>query len=260
MLFIFNPLEKISKGSNGKKVLMDDLDKRKINNYSSDIYKGGSKFRNGDTLLARITPCLENGKTAFVDILNKNEIGFGSTEFIVMRSKSKDLINEYFLFYLNTSSFFRNFAIKSMTGSSGRQRVQIEDVKGFDFLLPSIREQRGIAEVLSSLDDKIELLHCQNRTLEDMAQVLFRKWFIEDADPTWQKKPLDEIADYLNGLACQKYPPENEIDKLPVLKIKELNSGVTKYSDWSTSEVSKKYIVEYGDVIFSWSGSLVLKI
>ena len=86
-IVIFNPLEDMPKGKTGTKVLMDDLTsfQRKISNYTKGIYKGGSKFRNGDTLLARITPCLENGKTAFVDILEKNEVGFGSTEFIVIK-------------------------------------------------------------------------------------------------------------------------------------------------------------------------------
>ena len=80
-----NPLEVIPKDNTRKKVLMDDLTpfRKKISNYTNDIYKGGSRFRNGDTLLARITPCLENGKTAFVDVLEKDEVGFGSTEFIV---------------------------------------------------------------------------------------------------------------------------------------------------------------------------------
>ena len=123
-----------------------------------------------------------------------------------------------------------------------------------------LSEQKAIAEVLSSLDDKIELLHKQNKTLEDLAQTLFRKWFIEDVQPNWEEKPLDKIADYLNGLACQKYPPKNEIDKLPVLKIKELKSGFTENSDWSTAEVENKYIIELGDIIFSWSGSLLIKV
>ena len=126
--------------------------------------------------------------------------------------------------------------------------------------LPPISEQKAIAEVLSSLDDKIELLHRQNKTLEDMAQTLFRQWFIDDAGDNWKKVSLDEIAEYLNGLACQKHPPENQIDKLPVLKIKELRNGISESSDYSTSKVDKKYIVKLGDVIFSWSGSLMIKI
>ena len=113
---------------------------------------------------------------------------------------------------------------------------------------------------LTSLDDKIDLLHRQNETLEALAQTLFRQWFIEEAGDDWEEKPLDKIAEYLNGLACQKYPPKNELDKLPVLKIKELRGGISEGSDWASTDISEKYIVKNGDVIFSWSGSLLVKI
>ena len=258
---IINPLESIPKKSNGKKVLMDDLVpfQRKISGFKHAIYKGGSKFRNGDILLARITPCLENGKTAYVDVLEKNEVGFGSTEFIVIRKK-RHFTDSLFLFYLAVSPYFRDSAVKSMTGSSGRQRVQIDELKNLQFLLPPLQEQKSIAEVLSGLDDKIDLLHRQNKTLEDTAQALFRQWFIKESRPDWETVPLDEIAHYLNGLACQKHPPKNEIDKLPVLKIKELRNGLAENSDWADSKAENKYIVELGDIIFSWSGSLMIKI
>jgi len=86
-------------------------------------FSGGAKFQNGDTLLARITPCLENGKTAFVGFLsNEQQIGFGSTEFIVMRAKEG--VSPQFVYCLAREAEFRSFAIKSMVGSSGRQRVQ----------------------------------------------------------------------------------------------------------------------------------------
>jgi len=129
-----------------------------------------------------------------------------------------------------------------------------------EIILPPLPEQRAIAGVLSSLDDKIDLLHRQNKTLEAMAETLFRKWFIEEAKEDWEEKPLDEIAHFLNGLPCQKFPPENERDKLPVLKIKELKNGFGDNSDWASSKVPKEYIVQNGDIIFSWSGSLFLKI
>ena len=120
--------------------------------------------------------------------------------------------------------------------------------------------QEFIGNQYFDLSLKIDLLHRQNQTLEAMAETLFRQWFVEEADEGWKEKPLSSIADFLNGLACQKYPPENEIDKLPVLKIKELRNGFSKDSDWSTKDVKPKYIVENGDVIFSWSASLMVKI
>ncbi len=93
-----------------------------------------------------------------------------------------------------------------------------------------------------------------------MAETLFRQWFIEQAKPEWEEKPLSSIAIFLNGLACQKYPPKNEVEKLPVLKIKELSSGITDNSDWASTDVSADYIVQNGDVIFAWSASLMVKI
>ena len=129
-----------------------------------------------------------------------------------------------------------------------------------DILLPPLPEHRAIAAVLSSLDDKIDLLHRQNKTLEAMAETLFRQWFVEEADAGWEEVPLSSIATFLNGLACQKYLPENDIDKLPVLKIRELSNGISADSDWATDKVDKEYIVENGDVIFAWSASLMVKI
>ena len=256
-----NPRESLPKGNIAKKVMMAVLQPftKTIPSYSIEPYKGGSKFRNGDTLVARITPCLENGKTAFVDILDENEIGFGSTEFIVLREKEK-ISDSQFLYYLAMSPEFRDIAILSMTGSSGRQRVQTDVVRNHSFLFPPLPEQKAIAAVLSSLDDKIYLLQRQNQTLKALAQTLFRQWFIEEAQDEWEETALDEIANYLNGLACQKYPPKNDVDKLPVLKIRELRGGISDKTDWATTEVPPKYIINNGDIIFSWSGSLMVKI
>jgi len=104
------------------------------------------------------------------------------------------------------------------------------------------------------------LLHRQNKTLEQMAETLFRQWFLEEAKENWEERPLSSIANFLNGLACQKYPPKNEAEKLPVLKIKQLRNGFSDDCDWATTEVKPEYIVENGDVIFSWSASLMVKI
>ncbi|RKY25063.1 MAG: restriction endonuclease subunit S [Planctomycetota bacterium] len=131
-------------------------------------------------------------------------------------------------------------------------------------------EQKAIAAVLSSFDDKIELLRRQNKTLESIAQTIFKEWFVNftvkgeklKVNPKtglpegWRQKGLDEIADFLNGLAMQKYPPENEVDVLPVIKIRELKSGITGQTDKASKKIAPEYIVDNGDVLFSWSGSL----
>ena len=162
-----------------------------------------------------------------------------------------------FLFYTLINS---EHELQKNSSGSVFASINKHTIENLNFICPPLPEQKTIAEALSSLDDKIDLLHRQNKTLEDMAQTLFRQWFVEEADEKLEEKSLDEIAEYLNGLACQKYPPENEVDKLPVLKIKELRNGISENSDYSTSKVDKKYIVKLGDVIFSWSGSLMIKI
>jgi len=109
-----NPIESLRSGEKAKKVAMEILQPftKKIHSYSIEAYKGGVKFRNDDTIVARITPSLENGKTAFVDFLNENEIGFGSTEFIVLREK-KNKSHNHFLYYLAMSPEFREVAVNS---------------------------------------------------------------------------------------------------------------------------------------------------
>ena len=143
---------------------------------------GGAKFEPFDTLLARITPCLENGKIGrYVASNGANGPAFGSTEFIVIRGKD-GVTDNNFAYYLTKWQEFRQFAISQMTGSSGRQRVPAESLGGFTVPVPDIAEQRAIAHILGSLDDKIELNRRMNETLEAMASALFKSWFV-DFDP-----------------------------------------------------------------------------
>ena len=128
--------------------------------------------------MARITPCLENGKTAYVSILDDGEVGFGSTEYIVFRN-IEGVTDSKFVYYFVTSPWFREIAIKSMVGSSGRQRVQQSVLENLEVNLPPLDEQRRIAGILGSLDDKIELNRRINANLEAQAQALFRSWFVD---------------------------------------------------------------------------------
>ena len=200
-----NPRESIRKGDLAKNVPMDCIDSftRKISRFGIKEFKGGSKFKNKDTLLARITPCLENGKTALVDILDKGEIGFGSTEYIVIR-ENNDKSHYKFLYYLSISPKFRRNAIKAMTGTSGRQRVQTDVLINKVFRFPPLPEQKAIAKVLTAFDDKIELLQAQNKTLETIAQTIFKEWFgkyqIGDELPEgWRVGKLGEIVTPIKG-------------------------------------------------------------
>lgn len=185
-----NPKRDLKKGQFTKFVSMADVIpfQRNISNFVYKEFKGGSKFKNGDTLFARITPCLENGKTAFVDILNDNEVGFGSTEFIVLSGKKGKTDNE-FVYYLSRSPEIRSIAIKSMTGTSGRQRVENDVFDKIIINLPPLPEQRAIAKILSDLDAKIELNQQMNKTLEEIGRAIFKEWFINFNFPNEEGKP-----------------------------------------------------------------------
>ena len=132
----------------------------------------GTKFSNGDTLLARITPCLENGKTAYVDGLLDREVATGSTEFIVMQSKA---ISPYMVYLLARSSDFRETAINSMTGSDGRQRAQVDKLKQYPYLRPSqlIIDQFGT--FAAPIFTQIHGLNKQNSDLQEARDRLLPK-------------------------------------------------------------------------------------
>ncbi len=259
-----NPTERLPKGTLAKKIPMENLlpFTKRIPLFINEKYKSGAKFRNGDTLMARITPSLENGKTSYVDILNEDEIGFGSTEFIVVREK-KGVSDKHFLYYLTISPEIREIAILSMTGSSGRQRVQIDVVKEHELIVPPLPEQEAIAKVLSSLDDKIDLLHRQNKTLEQMAETLFRQWFVKEAQEDWK---TDEIGNYVEVVDNRgKTPPNfNHKTSFPLIEVNALGkesrlvdySVIRKYVDKSTfnnwfRSKPKKY-----DTLLSTVGSI----
>lgn len=258
---LINPIVKLPSNEQVSFVEMKDLKDGKRYCYPSStrFNGGGAKFENRDTLFARITPCLENGKICQVNNL-KNGVGLGSTEFLVFRGKPQ-VSDADFVFYLSRWSEVRSHAEINLDGTSGRQRVPKDCFNELILNLPEdLKEQKVIANILSSLDDKIDLLQQQNETIEKMMNSLFKQWFVEEAKGEWGSKSLSGIATFLNGLACQKFPPKNEIDKLPVLKIKELSNGITDSSDWATTDVKPEYVVRNGDVIFAWSASLMVKI
>lgn len=259
----FNPNLKIHKGQVGKKVAMDKIIPwtKFISEYENAPYSGGAKFQNNDTLLARITPCLENGKTAFVDFLDEQEIGFGSTEFIVLRAKD-NISDPNYVYYLATSDKFREIAIKSMVGSSGRQRVQLDVLKECEFPLPPLNQQKEIVSLLIAIDAKIQCNGEINDNLDALLVCLFRQMISNHPNSAdWDKRSLTEIANYKNGLAMQRYRPQNGELDLPVLKIRELGQGAClEDSERCSAKIDPSLIVEDGDVIFSWSGTLLVKI
>ena len=200
----FNPRESLAKGVVAKKVAMDKLQPfcRDIPGYELEPFSGGTKFRNGDTIMARITPCLENGKTAKVAVLDDGEVGFGSTEYIVFRAK--DGVDEDFIYYLVCSPLVREPAIKSMVGSSGRQRVQTDVVQNLEIMVPDYEEQKRISGILKSLDDKIAANTEVNKNLQEQAQSLYENLIADNQASTLVS--LADLMDYAGG----SQPPASE--------------------------------------------------
>lgn len=184
----FNPKRLIQRGSVAPFVDMASVPElsREIASIQEREFKGsGSRFQNGDTIFARITPCLENGKTALVTGLPDNNPAHGSTEFIVMAAKDPDF-DKNFVYYLARSPEFRNYAIQKMEGTSGRQRVSWQSLAEYQARIPPKEERKAIGELLASLDDRIALLRETNATLEALAQAIFKSWFV-DFDPVHAK-------------------------------------------------------------------------
>ena len=182
--------------------------------------------------------------------------------------------------------------INSMDSGSAIPSTSRDEFYSLPISVPPLSEQCAIAHILGKLDDKIELNRRMNETLEAMARALFKSWFV-DFDPVrakmecrdtglpqhiadlfpdrlvnselgeipegWAMKPLSDVANFLNGLALQKFPANNPADSLPVIKIAELRNGITDKSDKASSGILDKYVVRDGDFLFSWSGSLLAK-
>ena len=189
--------------------------------------------------------------------------------------RHNELAEQDYLYYNIFSKKFIDYVNSIHTGSAipHISQKQIEDYK---ILLPDLETQRRIASILSSLDRKIELNNKINADLEEMAQAIFKNWFV-DFEPFkdgkfvdselgmipegWKVGRLTEIASYMNGLAMQKFPPENNEDSLPVLKIKELGQGFCGTdSDRCSCNIKDECKIHNGDVIFSWSGTLLVDV
>ena len=244
-----NPKESIKKGSVAKKIPMECLIpfSRDIQEWENATFSGGSKFRNGDTIMARITPCLENGKRAKVSILKKDEVGFGSTEYIVFRS-IPNISDPDFVYYLICSDFVREPAIKSMVGSSGRQRVQTDVLQNLELDLPDVNCQKQIATILRALDDKISINTRINNNLEQQAQALFKSWFVENENP---ERKIIKAEDFFD-ISIGKTPPrkeqewfsENQNNNVIWVSISDMGSCGTFISD-SSEYLTKEAISKF---------------
>lgn len=260
----FNPRESIKKGTIAKKIAMDKLQPfcRDVPGYELEPFSGGTKFRNGDTIMARITPCLENGKTAKVSVLDEDEVGFGSTEYIVFRAKEG--YDSDFIYYLVTSPVIREPAIKSMVGSSGRQRVQTDVVQGLKIKVPELDEQRAIAGIMKMLDDKIAVNREVNENLFQQGTTIFNDMLQKSDSISYVK--LGTLADIKGGKRLPKGTNLiTEPNSHPYIRVRDLNNVVfaslsadNEYVDDKTQKTISRYITSVGDVLISIVGTIGL--
>lgn len=236
----FNPRDTIKKGVIAKKIAMDKLQPfcRDITGFELESFSGGTKFRNGDTIMARITPCLENGKTAKVNILDDGEVGFGSTEYIVFRAKEG--IDADFVYYLISSPLVREPAIKSMVGSSGRQRVQTDVVQSIKVMVPTLEEQKAIAGVLKSLDDKIAVNEKINDNLEQQLLAYYHELFISNSKPTWATGTIADLGNVVGGSTPSKKKAEYYTDNgIAWITPKDLSNNHSKFIMHGESDITE---------------------
>ena len=257
---LFNPKESIRKGAIAKKIPMDKLQPfcRDIPDFIFEEYKGGTKFRNGDIIMARITPCLENGKIAKIGILDDGEVGFGSTEYIVFRAIDGASNTDY-LYYLICSALVREPAIKSMVGSSGRQRVQIDVIKNLEVEVPKLEEQEKIGNLLKSIDDKIELNNAINNNLEQQAQAYFQALFVDSLRPEWKSGTISDLGTVVGGSTPSKAKPEYYTEAgIAWITPKDLSLNKSKFISHGGNDItelglknSSAVILPKGTVLFS---------
>lgn len=174
-LIEFSPSRKLAKGSVAPYLEMAALSNTTFNatGWYDREFSSGTKFINGDTLLARITPCLENGKTAYVTFLEDGQVAWGSTEFIVMRPKRE--LHPFFAYVLARNGDFRDYAEGCMEGSSGRQRVNVDHLKNYEINLPSDAVTGAFNAMAESIVPKLHANSLQIRTLSTLRDTLLPK-------------------------------------------------------------------------------------
>lgn len=201
-----NPRVKLTKGELYPVIDIDKITvgRKYVSNKTFITFAGqsGCKFENGDTLMARITPCLENGKMAVAKIASK---GLGSTELFVFRSKD-GVTDEEFVYYLLKQQYIRNLAANSMTGASGRQRADLKFIKRIKIQLPNLDVQHCIASILSTYDTLIENNTKRIRLLEKMAENLYKEWFVRFRFPGHENVEMENGLP--KGWKVKKYEDE----------------------------------------------------
>lgn len=242
-----------------------------------------SELEEGDVVIVR------TGRPGTCAVIPKGLGLVNCSDLVIVRCGPK-LRPHFLCYWVNAMA---GHHVRAHAVGAVQQHFNVGSAKQIELPIPSLKDQDLVLGVLRSLDDRIDNLRETNATLEAIAQALFKSWFV-DFDPVrakaegrepegmgaataaqfpakmeaseiglipegWQAKPLDSIAKYTNGLALQKYPPESETEFLPVVKIAQLRAGHTVGADRASMNLKLDYVVEDGDVLFSWSGSLLVE-
>ncbi|MGV0424933.1 restriction endonuclease subunit S [Corynebacterium tuberculostearicum] len=252
--FEINPTITIKRDAEVPFVSMDRLTPGQRDVDAGEIrqFRSGSKFAAGDTLMARITPCLENKKIArYLPNDSFNKIAAGSTEFIVLRGKPGRTTTE-FSYYFAITPTIHETAIALMTGTSGRQRVDMAAFRAQEVEIPELAEQPKITDLLGALDDKIVANQTSISKIDEILRALWQKELsLGNIDV-----PLSSLASFINGKAFTKGASGTG---RVVVRIAEMNSGIGGKTVFSDFDADPDNEVNPGDLLFSWSGTLMTK-
>ncbi|MDR6571254.1 restriction endonuclease subunit S [Chitinophaga ginsengisegetis] len=267
-----NPKISIKKGEIVENCEMEDIEpnNRFVYPREGKLYKGSNaKFQNGDTVFARITPCLENGKIAQIKGLKENR-GIGSTEFLVFRGKKNVSDNDY-VYYLSKTNLVRDTAINSMSGASGRQRADINAIKKIDLLLPPFPTQQHIANILSAYDELIETNKQRIKLLQETALELYKEWFVRMRFPGykqtkfWKGVPENWSICKLSELVKSQYGFTASASSKDIgPKLLRITDIVDSIINWDSvphcfipERDQEKYSLKNGDIVVARTGATV---
>ena len=262
---------------------VSDSDRNRLKRY---------ELRQGDIVFSRV------GSVDRRALVSKAEEGWLFSGRCLRVRANSDKIDPTYLSYFFGLETFKEY-IRSIAFGATMPSLNTRLLSDVSVVYPPLPEQRAIAHILGTLDDKIELNRRMNETLEEMARALFKSWFV-DFEPVrakmegrwrrgeslpgmpaelyelfpggmvdselgeipagWEVKGLDEIADFRNGLALQRFRPGDNDDRLPVVKIAQLRSGRADSGEWAKASIDPSCVLDDGDIVFSWSGSLLIKV
>lgn len=249
-----NPTVKLQKGEVYSVVEMEKITVGKkiadANSKAEYTGKSCSKFLPNDTLMARITPCLENGKIAKYE---SDTPGFGSTEFFILRAKKKKTTADY-VYYLSQTHYVRQLAINSMTGASGRQRADAKFIGNIKWNFPEIETQNKVSDILSTYDNLIENNNKRIKLLEQMAENLYKEWFVRFRFPGYEDTEFEDgmprgwvrekIGLHYNtcsgGTPSRKHEEYYTEGTIPWVKTGEIKDGIIIHTDECITEAGIK--------------------